>query len=305
MNIRYSRENHYEKRGIALLLTGIMMAASPLSVYADREDADLERPYVSLGADLNAQDKAIVLELLGITEAELENYTVATVTNQDEHDYLDEYLDASVIGSRALSSVLVEGKEEGNGIQVTTHNITYCTPGMYENALATAGIKDADIVVAGPFNISGTAALVGAIKAYENMTGEKVDADNIDTATNELVVTGQVAESVGNKEKVEQLIGAIKEQVVEGEAVTPEEIGKIIDKAASEMQINLSEEDRQAIIRLMEKIGDLDLDIESLKEQAKNLYDKIEDLGLKLDVNEEQVKGFFQKIIDFLRELFS
>ena len=294
-----------KKRGIALLLTGIMLAASPMAVYADREDAKLEVPYVSLGADLNAADKAAVLELLGVTEAELADYTVATVTNQDEHDYLDEYLDKSVIGTRALSSVLVKGKEEGDGIQVTTHNISYCTPGMYENALATAGIKDADIVVAGPYKISGTAALVGAIKSYENMTGEKVEAENIDTATNELVVTGQVAENVGDKEKVEQLIGAIKEQVVEGEAVTAQEIGEVVDKAAGEMQIQLSEEDRQAIIRLMEKIGDLDLDIETLKEQAKGLYDKIEDLGLKLDINEEQVKGFFQKIIDFLKELFS
>ena len=87
---------------------------------------------------------------------------------------------------------------------------------MYENALATAGIKDADIIVAGPFNISGTAALVGAIKSYENMTGEAVKTENVETATNELVVTGKVAESVGDTDKAEQLIGAVKEQVVEG-----------------------------------------------------------------------------------------
>ena len=91
---------------------------------------------------------------------------------------------------------------------------TYCTPGMYENALATAGIKDADIVVAGPFKISGTAALVGAIKSYENMTGEEVKEENVETATNELVITGQIAEDVGSQEKAEQLIGAIKGEVV-------------------------------------------------------------------------------------------
>lgn len=294
-----------KKRGLALLLTGVMLAASPLAVYADREDAKLDVPYVSLGADLNVQEKTTVLNLLGITEEELQNYTVATVTNQDEHDYLDSYLDKSVIGSRALSSVLVEGKEEGNGIKVTTKNITYCTSGMYENALATAGIKDADIIVAGPFNISGTAALVGAIKSYENMTGEQVKEENVETATNELVVTGQIAENLGDQEKAEQLVGVIKEQVVEGEAVTEEEIGNVIDQAAQEMSIELSEEDRQAILQLMEKIGKLDLDIESLKEQAKNLYDKIEDLGLKLDINEEQVKGFFEKLIDFFKNLFA
>ena len=47
------------------------------------------------------------------------------------------------------------------------------------------------------------------------------------------------------------------------------------------------------------------MDINSLKEQAKNLYDKIEDLGLKLDINEEEVKGFFDKIIEFFKNLFS
>ena len=293
-----------KKRGIALLLTGIMVAASPVTVLADREDAKLNVPYVSLGADLNAQEKGTVLRLLGVTEQELENYTVTTVTNQDEHDYLDSYLSKSVIGSRALSSVLVEGEEEGNGIRVTTKNITYCTPGMYENALATAGIEDADIIVAGPFNISGTAALEGAIQSYEKMTGVEIKQENVDTATNELVITGQVAESVGDQEKAEQLIGAIKEQVVEGEAVTAKEIENVIDQAAQEMKIELSEEDRQAIASLMEKIKGLDLDIESLKEQAKNLYDKIESLDLNLNIDEEQVKGFFQKIIDFIRGLF-
>lgn len=298
------RKNRKKRMGI-LLLAGMLLAVSPLSVYADGVSGKAETPYVSLGADLNAQERATVLRLLGVTEENLKNYTVATVTNQDEHEYLDSYLEQSVIGSRALSSVLVEGKEEGNGIQVTTKNITYCTPGMYENALATAGIKDADIIVAGPFNISGTAALVGAIKSYENMTGEEIKTENVETATNELVVTGQIAENVGDQEKAEQLIGAVKEQVVEGEAVTADEIGNVVDQAAKEMEINLSEEDRQAIVKLMEKIDNLDLDIDSLKEQAKNLYDKIEDLGLKLDINEEQVKGFFQKLIDFFKGLFS
>ena len=64
--------------------------------------------------------RLLFLELLGVSEKDLEDYTVATVTNKDEHNYLDSYLDKSVIGSRALSSVLVEGKEDGNGIHVTT-----------------------------------------------------------------------------------------------------------------------------------------------------------------------------------------
>ena len=51
---------------------------------------------------------------------------------------------------------------------------------MYKNALATAGISDANIIVAGPFELSGTAALVGILKAYKDMTGEEVDDDLVE-----------------------------------------------------------------------------------------------------------------------------
>ena len=294
-----------KKRWMAILLTCIMAVALPVTAYGASDNKNTDTPYVALGADLNQEERATVLRLLGISEEDLNNYTVTTVTNADEHEYLDSYLSSSIIGSRALSSVMVEGTAEGSGINVTTSNITYCTPGMYENALATAGIENADIKVAGPFNISGTAALVGAIKAYENMTGEEVKKENADTATNELVVTGQVAENVGDQEKAEQLIGAVKGEVVEGNATTTEEIGNVVDQAAQEMEVNLSEEDRQAIIDLMKKIDDLNLNIDSLKEQASNLYDQIAGLDLNLNIDEEQVKGVFEKILDFFRGLFS
>ena len=63
----------------------------------------------------------------------------------------------------------------------------------------TAGIEDADITVAGPFSISGTAALVGAIKAYETMTGEEIDDENLDAANDELVLTGKLVEDIGDR----------------------------------------------------------------------------------------------------------
>ncbi len=118
-----------------------------------------DRPYIALGADLSADERATVLSLLGVTEADLENYDVVTVTNDQEHEYLDSYISSDTIGSRALSSVVVMEAEEGSGITVTIKNISYCTEGMYENALATAGVEDAEVIVAGPFSISGTAAL--------------------------------------------------------------------------------------------------------------------------------------------------
>ena len=190
--------------GAVLLLTGLMtaMTASPITVRADSE----EKAWLCLGADLRAGEKASVLDLLGVSEKDLDDYEVVTVTNKDEHDYLDNYLSSDIIGSRALSSVLVEKKDKGSGIHVTTKNITYCTESMYANALTTAGISDAEVKVAGPFRITGTAALVGAMKAYEDMTGVEIRETAKDTATNELVLTSELAEQVGDSSQAEELM---------------------------------------------------------------------------------------------------
>ena len=133
-----------------------------------------DKPYLALGADLTAEQQATVLGLMGIDPAKLSDYDVVQVTNAMEHEYLDAYLPSSTIGSRALSSVLIMEGKKGSGIQISIKNISYCTVGMYKSALATAGLEDAEIIVAGPFPISGTAALIGALKAYSEMTVDEV-----------------------------------------------------------------------------------------------------------------------------------
>lgn len=291
-----------KNRGAAVLLAAAVFMASGVTVFADRVDAVLDKPYLALGADLSAEEQTKVLSLLGLENMELDDYDIITVSNEDEHTYLDAYLDASVIGTRALSSVLVVGREAGNGIQVTTKNISYCTEGMYRNALLTAGLEDADITVAGPFSISGTAALVGAIKAYETMTGEEVSKESLDAANNELVLTGEIVEEVGDAEKAEQLIALVKQAVSENHLSSSEDIQAVIDQACQELNVQLSEENQQKIVELMEKIEGLDLDIDKLKDQAKELYDKLEDMNIKIDG--ESVGNFFTRIIDAIVEFF-
>lgn len=294
--------NMKNKKWIGLMLTFLMLFSMASTVMADQISEN--KPYISLGADLNDTEKSTVLELLGIKESDLGNYTVVQVTNEEEHKYLDSYLAKNIIGSRALSSVKVEQTSKGEGIKVTTKNISYCTTEMYQNALATAGIENANVTVAGPFNISGTAGLVGAIKAYETMTGDVVESENIDTATNELVVTSDLGETLEDPEKAAQLIAFIKNEV-SSQNLTDEEISELIDQAAEEFSVTLSEENKQSILELMKKIDDLDLDVNQLKDQISGLYDKLDSMGIKIDLNSEEVQGFFQKIIEFIKNLFS
>ena len=288
----------------AVSLAALMVFTLPAAGMTAKADAVTEADpsdvYVSFGADLSENEKATVLGLMGITENDLDNFKVGEITNADEKNYLGNYLDASVIGSRALSSVIVVVGEKGDGIDVETKNISYCTPGMYTNALITAGIEDADVIVAGPFEITGTAALVGAMKAYAELTGEKISEDSMDAAVNELVITSEIAENV-NSEDIEQLMAFVKAKVVEEGLDNDEAISQAIDEGASQLGISITEEEKQSIISLMKKIGDLDLDLESMQQQAKDLFNKLEDMG----IDKEQAKNFFQKIIDALKEFFS
>lgn len=291
-----------KKRALSIIMAALVLGNS-LSVSAD---GVTEKTYLSLGADLKESEKAIVLDLLDVEEENLGEYTIGEVTNAEEHEYLDDYLSASVIGSRALSSVLVEIEDEGEGIDVETSNITYCTSGMYRNALATAGVENASIKVAGPFNITGTAALVGVMKAYEKMTGEAISEESKDAATNELVTTGELAENIGDSDDAEALIALIKEKVVEGNLKSEEDIMNAVEEAADQLEIKLSEEDRQLILELMEKIKNLDIDMDQLKEQAKAVYDKLVDMGIDVKSKSfwQSVKDVLNKVMDKIINLF-
>ena len=229
-----------------------------------------DKPYLALGADLSEDQKNTVLSLMGIDPAQLGNYDVVTVSNSEEHQYLDAYIPSSQIGSKSWSSVVIVKKEKGNGINISTKNISYCTVGMYKNALVTAGIEDADIIVAGPKNISGTAALVGVFKAYQEMTGKELPQENVDTALNELVLTGQLESSTGaDAESVEGLVAYLKQQIAENGLTDDDSIRKAIDEAADKFDVTLTEDQKAQLLELLKKIGDLDLDVDSLVNQKK------------------------------------
>lgn len=252
--------------------------------------------YLALGADLSDSERATVLELLGVDGTE--GYNIITVTNAEEHQYLDAYVSSSEIGSRALSSVLIK-ENGGDEIQVETQNINFCTTGMYRNALATAGVSGADVKVVGPFEISGTAALVGTIKAYEEMTGEEVSDEVIEGSVGELTTTGEVAEEIGDQEAAEGIIAKVKEQIADNPDMTDEEIREAIREAAEEAGVDISDSTVEKIANMLENLQGLDIDWSNVKRQSQSILENFKDM-----FDSEQAKGFFSRIIEWFMNLF-
>ncbi|MCF0143759.1 MAG: DUF1002 domain-containing protein [Firmicutes bacterium] len=269
------------KRTIAIILSLVMAFTMSFTgtVFAAEGDE-----YLALGADLSSSEKSTVLSLLGVDN--VDNYNVIYVTNAEEHKYLDGYVDSAQIGSKALSSIKLR-ETGGDSTTVELHNIGYCTEGMYVNALETAGVSGAEVVVAGPFTISGTAALVGIIKAYEEMTGEDISDEVVEGAVDEMTTTGELGEEIGNMEAAGDIIAAVKEQLADNPDMSDAELEQAIQEAAADAGYQLSDENVQKIKDMLSNLKGLNID-----------WGKIKDV-----LNSDQAQGFLQKIIDWFKNL--
>ena len=271
--------------------------------------ANESKPFLALGNDLTEDQLNYVLSEMGITKEQLSDYRVVYITNDMEHQYLDSYIDPSVIGSVSLSCVMVKENTEGTGIRVTTKNINYCTVSMYKNALLTAGVENADVLVVGPYPISGTAALIGAWQAYEEMTGEELEEEAKTVALAEMITTGDLTDALKDvdPEKVEELLDYIKAEVIANDLKDADDIKEVIENAQDKYNITLTEDQISKLTDLMKQIGGLDIDPKKLLEQAGDLYNKYGDTVLSEakaalgDIITDEVKASFW---DFLKKLF-
>ncbi|NLI61388.1 MAG: DUF1002 domain-containing protein [Clostridiales bacterium] len=277
---------------MALILTLLF----PLSALADAIDPPDNDIVVSLGANLDESQQKQMLELFGVKEDEV---TILKVTNQEERDYLKGLVSDDKIGTRAISSAYVELLDEGNGIEVETHNITWVTREIYANAMVTAGVENAKVIAAAPFKVSGTAALTGIMKAFEEATGIELDEEAKQAANEELVTTGELAEDIG-KDEAAALIKEIKEKIAELDTKDEGEIRKIIIEIAANLNINLNQEQIDQIVELMKKISNLDLNVEKISGQIEKIAGSLDDVKRIVEEN----KGIIGKILEAIQNFF-
>ena len=154
---------------LSLLLAFLSLCLLPVTASADSE---MRR--VVLGADLTEEQVLSVYSFFGIRRGEVPELRL---TSAEEQAALQGLADPAVVGTRAISCVFLSLLPTGSGLTVEVQNINWYTPDMYVGALETAGLTDAKVMVAAPFPVSGTAALAGIYKAYEDMTGVPLDSE--------------------------------------------------------------------------------------------------------------------------------
>ena len=257
-----------------------------------------------IGANLNDEQVSAVYSMFGVERGEV---IELSVTNAEEREYLEGYVEESVIGTKSISCVFIELLPAGSGMDVTTSNITWCTGEMYISALATAGITDARIIVAAPFEVSGTAALAGVYKAYEDMTGKKLDDLAKLVSTQELTITGELADEIGSMDST-SIVNDLKLMLDQTKLMSDDEIRAVIVDVAGRYNVRLTETQIGQLISLCRSLEALDPDsLKTRVEEVQDTLQKVSDAKTKVVGFVETVKkvvssvsGFFDRIRDII-----
>lgn len=252
------------KKVLPVMMAAVLTFGSiPMTVCADSSKV------VTLGANLTEEQKTSMYEYFGTSADEV---ATIEVTNADERKYMEGIASEAQIGTRTYSCSYVEPTSSG-GVQVKVANLTYVTSAMISSTLLTSGVENCNVVAASPIEVSGTGALTGIMMAYEAASGETLDEGQKEAATQELVTTGELADAIGS-EQATDLMNKVKEEVIEDNISSPEEIQGVVQDAADSYNITLTEDQMNKIVSLMESISQYDYDVKALKNTLDNLSGK-------------------------------
>lgn len=291
-----------KKRISALLICGAIILGNVTPVFADVANV------VTLGANLTDEQKQIVLDYFGVKENEV---VVLEVNNQEERKYLEGIAPEAQIGTRTYSCAYVQPTKKGSAINVKTVNLTYVTSSMIASTLTTCGITDANVIAMTPLSggVSGTGALTGIMKAFEDATGEPLDEEKKEIASEELVITGDLGEDIG-QDKATGVINDIKTEIIKNNTQDTIQIADTINNVTNNYNITLTPEQQQQLESLMAKVAAQDYDYKEMKDALNSVKDvvnqKLDEMGEKVSTGViDSIKEWFTGIGDWFTGLFN
>ena len=287
-----------KNKTIGALLAATLMVNSMPFVFADSSKV------VTMAADLTPQQQEAILKYFGVNNKN--EVEIVDVNNQDERHYLEGVASEAQIGRKTYSCCYIEPTESGKGVNVRTANLTYVTASMISSTLITAGVKDANVLAAAPFKVSGTGALTGCFKAFEQATGEKLDEGKKELATEEIVTTGKLGDQY-SPEVAAGMVNDMKADVIKNGTSDKTQIAETINNISNNYNIKLTDDNKQELEVLLAKIAEQDYKYKeleaSLNHVAEGVSQQLDELGIDAKTSAPSgiiynIKNFFVNIFD-------
>ena len=262
---------------LAKLLTGIAAAAAifvgSLPLGASQAKADALR-VVTLGADLSNEQQQTMLRYFKVKPDEVR---IIYVTNKDEREHLASYVPLEQIGTRTVSCAYVRPTTSG-GIKVRTANLNWVTGNMIASSMTTSGVTNCEIIAACPFEVSGTGALTGVQMAYEVATGARLDEGKKNIANEEIVVTGSLANKIGQDQAV-SAINQMKMEVIGNNIQDAETINNVVNNVVNNVTTNngvqITPDQISEMVQLLEDIAAQNYNYKEMEDTLQMIDDNV------------------------------
>lgn len=293
---------NFKKKATTLALSSMLILGGINFSFADGTRV------VSIGTNLTQEQKDKMLQYFGVKKDEVMMFEV---NNQQERKYLEGIIPDAQIGTKTYSCAYVE-PTSSDKINVKTVNLTYVTSNMISSSVATAtGSKfgGANIIVASPFAVSGTGGLTGVLLALEDATGEALDEDKKELATEEMIITGDISKDIG-AEKASGVINSIKTEIIKNNTSDTNQIAETINNVTNNYNVTLNAEQVEKVEELMIKISEQDYDYKEMKGTLesinKDIHSKLDEMGESIQTGIlDTIKGWFTGFGDWFSNLFN
>ncbi len=235
----------------------VLIAAAALALVVTTTTRAAGEKFAVYGADTTAVERQELAQLFGVPlDAQPQTVTtpemVAALQNSG--------LPAAATDKSISSSGLTCGTK-GDGLSVQTQNITRITAPVYANALVTAGVGDASVLVAAPKAnpVTGETALVGVLKAFPQcQAGKQPDTNRVALAYQQVAWTTRLAGPSGDLNKAADMMLKVAQPVITGTAKDDTQIGAAVDQAAQADGIQVDPTTRAGILPFFRALGGLD-----------------------------------------------
>jgi uncharacterized protein YpuA (DUF1002 family) len=223
-------------------------------------NADAQSKIITLGADLTPEQEAALRARFQAVDGvdKILKVSAAEMTEAMQNIY------PLPPGYKAISSTALTCGAPGSGLHVTTENITNVTAGMYAGALLTAGVGDAELVVAAPAGAEaeGMTALTGVFKGFGDGACNRGDLNpqRRELAYRWLATTARLGDALGDQNAAAKLMLSAQQGLITGGKSDPAAVEPALDNAVKASGIAVPAEQRGPALELLRQMAEAKID---------------------------------------------
>jgi uncharacterized protein YpuA (DUF1002 family) len=152
-------------------------------------------------------------------------------------------------------------------------------------------------------NVSGTAALAGVFKAYEDITGVTLSRDAKQVAADELALTGKLSDALGSTDAT-VLVNDLKAALDQIKGKSDDDIRALIRQTAKDNNVTLTDGQVEQLLNFLKRMSELNIDPALLSQQLQDLTSKLNGLKKSTEGFGGWISGIWNGFTSWLRSLF-